>query len=87
MPNEAGGSSQPQPYRTFNAEEIAEIFTYHAPTVTQQKIYQQINQAFVRCASEVATLLPDGPGKTVAIRKLADARMACNAAVALEGRF
>lgn len=74
-------------YRTFDEKEIAEIFTYHAPTVTQQKTYQQINLAFIRCASEVAELMPDGPGKTVAIRKLADARMACNAAVALEGRF
>lgn len=79
--------SAKQPYRTFDEAEIREIFSYHAPTPEQRETYEQINAAFIECALEVSTLLPDGPGKTVAIRKLADARMAANAAVALEGRF
>lgn len=74
-------------YRTFDGKEITEIFSYHPPTEEQRETYAEINAAFIKCAEDVAPLLPDGPGKTVAIRKLADARMAANAAVALEGKF
>lgn len=74
-------------YRTFDEKEITEIFSYHPPTEAQRETYEEINTAFIECAKSIAPLLPDGPGKTVAIRKLADARMAANAAVALEGKF
>lgn len=85
--NQSAGASQPRPYREFNQQEIVDVFSYHAPTPEQVEIYERINQAFRRCALEIAPVLPDGPGKTVAIRKLADARMAANAAVALGGKF
>lgn len=73
--------------RKFDEEEIRFLFQYHPPTAEQRAVYEKINAAFIECASQVAGLLPDGPGKTVAMRKLSDARMSCNAAVALEGRF
>lgn len=68
-------------------DKINDIFSYHAPKPEQVDLYAQINAAFVECASKVNQLMPDGAGATAAIRKLAEARMACNAAVALEGRF
>lgn len=74
-------------FRNFDDEAIGEIFTYHMPTPGQREVYEQINAAFQQCAKTATKLLPDGPGKTVAIRKLSDARMAANAAVALEGKF
>lgn len=74
-------------YRTFDQPEIEQIFSYHPPNEKQRETYELINLAFIKCAEEVAALMPDGPGKTAAIRKLADARMACNAAVALGGKF
>ena len=74
-------------YRTFDQPEIEQIFSYHPPNEKQRETYERINLAFIECAEKVAELMPDGPGKTAAIRKLADARMACNAAVALEGKF
>lgn len=74
-------------YRIFNEKEITEIFSYHPPTEQQREVFERINKAFITAALEIAPLLPDGPGKTAAIRKLADARMAANAAVALEGKF
>jgi len=77
----------PQPYRTFGMREIMDIFSYHPPTPEQRETYEFINLAFQQCALKITTLLPNGPGKTAAMRKLADARMAANAAVALEGRF
>ncbi len=76
-----------QPYRDFTDPEIEDIFSYHAPTPEQRGIYEQINAAFQEAAKKIAPLLPAGPGKTVAIRRLSDARMAANAAVALEGKF
>lgn len=74
-------------YREFTKEEILDIFTYHPPTEEQRRTYELINQAFVQCAESIAPLLPEGPGRTVAIRALSDARMKANTAVALEGKF
>jgi hypothetical protein len=68
-------------------EQIREIFSYHPPTPEQREIYEKINAAFIQCAGAIEPLMPEGPGKTVAIRKLAEARMQANASVALEGRF
>jgi hypothetical protein len=68
-------------------EQLKDVFTYHPPTEKQREIYEQINAAFLECARVVNAVTPEGPGKTVAIRKLSDARMQANASVALEGRF
>jgi len=68
-------------------EQLKDVFTYHAPTEEQRGLYERINAAFLECARVVNAVSPDGPGKTVAIRKLADARMQANASIALEGRF
>ena len=67
--------------------QLKDIFTYHPPTPEQREIYEKINAAFLECAQVVNAVTPEGPGKTVAIRKLSDARMQANASVALEGRF
>ena len=75
------------PYRKFDEAEIIDIFSYHPPTDEERRIYEEVNTAFVQAGLRLVPLMPDGPGKTVAIRKLADARMAVNMAIALEGRF
>lgn len=68
-------------------DQIKDIFSYHPPTPEQREVYERINAAFIACAEAIEPLLPEGPGKTVAIRKLSEARMQANASVALEGRF
>jgi hypothetical protein len=68
-------------------EQLEDIFCYHAPTEAQRIKYELINDAMLECAKQIDAVMPAGPGATVAIRKLAEARMAANAAVALEGRF
>jgi hypothetical protein len=73
--------------KKMTEEQIRDIFTYHAPTIDQVELYNQINDAFMQCALVVNRIAPEGPGKTVAIRKLAEARMQANASIALEGRF
>lgn len=68
-------------------DQLKEIFSYHAATETQRLAYEQINTAFLECAQVVNAAVPEGPGKTVAIRKLSEARMQANHCIALEGRF
>ncbi len=68
-------------------EQLKDIFSYHAPTAEQRATYDQINAAFLGCAQLLNAALPEGPGKTVAIRKLSEARMQANHCASLEGRF
>ncbi len=68
-------------------DQLKEIFSYHAATNEQAAAYDQINAAFLASAQMLNAVLPEGPGKTVAIRKLSEARMQANHCVALEGRF
>jgi len=68
-------------------EQLKDIFTYHPPTEAQRLVYEQINAAFLECARVVNAVTPEGPGKTVAIRKLSEARMQTNHSVSVEGRF
>lgn len=63
------------------------IFTYHAPTAQQVESLAIMGDAFKDLAHVINNTLPDGPGKTVAIRKLAEARMSANSALILEGKF
>lgn len=68
-------------------EQLKDVFSYHAPTAEQREVYDQINAGFLGCAQLLNAVLPDGPGKTVAIRKLSEARMQANHCASLEGRF
>jgi hypothetical protein len=68
-------------------EQIENIFSYHAPTEEEREVYEAINTEFQRTAKLINELMPNGPGATVAIRKLSEARMAANQAVALKGTF
>lgn len=67
--------------------QIENIFGYHAPRSEQFPKYEAVNAAFLACAKTINEQMPCGAGATSAIRKLADARMAANAAIALEGKF
>ena len=67
--------------------QLQNIFCYHKPTDEQTVKYEKINDAFLDCARVINDEMPAGPGHTVAIRKLNEARHAANAAVALEGTF
>ena len=71
----------------MNPDLIKDIFTYHPPKPEQIAIYEQINKMFLNIAQQLTLILPEGPGKTTAIRKLAECRMQANATVALEGKF
>ena len=68
-------------------DQIKNIFTYHPPDAGQREVYEKTNAMFVHVALELNALLPEGPGKTAAFRKLQEARHQANACVALNGTF
>lgn len=66
-------------------EEALAYLDYHAPTSETIKDHQAVNEAFQRLLDELWDHIPEGPGKTVAIRAMNRARMECNSAIANGG--
>ncbi len=60
------------------------IFTYHAPTEAQKHSYQEIRVAGRALAMAIVQYTPASADQTAAIRKVREAVMTANAAIALE---
>lgn len=72
--------------RPMTSEEIvAAQFKYHPPTEITLPKYAAINQAAKNFAEVVLANCPSGSDRADAIRKIREARMVANAAVALDG--
>lgn len=65
---------------------IENYFTYHAPTPDQIERYQALRDAAKELAYLIVALVPDGPDKSAAIRKLRETVMTANAGIACEAR-
>lgn len=59
---------------------------YHTPNADTLPRHNAVNVAFQKLWTEVASALPDGPGKTVALRAVGRARMECNSCIANGGQ-
>lgn len=68
-----------------SAEILAELFSYHPPTVETLPKFQAINQAAKNFAEVILQNCPASADRSAAIRLIRDARMTANAAVALNG--
>ena len=68
----------------FTEEQIAEAFTYHKPNTDQAERYGDLRAQMKWTAVRVLELTPAGPEQTLAIRKLEEASMWANKAIALE---
>lgn len=64
---------------------IEELFTYHSPDAEQQIRYETIRDAAKHLALVILKNTPRGADQTAAIRKLREAVMTANAAIALRG--
>jgi len=64
---------------------LNQMFTYHPPTEEQKGQYQAIRAAGREMAAVIMQNTPACPDQTVAIRKLREAVMTANAAIAIEG--
>ena len=67
-------------------DDLAHWFTYHAPTEPQIKSYQVIRDAGLEFAAAVLDHTPPSADQTAAIRKIREAVMTANAAIACGGR-
>lgn len=59
---------------------------YHPPNPDTQPRHERVNNHFQRLLADIWSSLPDGPGKTVAVRALNRARMECNSCIANGGQ-
>jgi hypothetical protein len=68
-----------------DAQILAELFRYHAPSDLTIPKYAAINQAAKNFAEVVLQNCPSSADRSAAIRLIRDARMTANAAIALNG--
>jgi hypothetical protein len=61
---------------------IEELFTYHKPTPEQEMSYLAIRSAGQALARTIDKHVPPGPDRTAAVRKIREAVMTANAAIA-----
>lgn len=66
-------------------DEALDYLNYHSPDSDAQKMHAAVNEGFQTLIKTLWDYLPDGPGKTVAIRAIGAARMQCNSAIANKG--
>lgn len=64
--------------------DLEHIFTYHAPSEDQQRRYLLLRDMAKSFAATILSCTPAGPDQSTAIRKVREAVMTANAAIALE---
>lgn len=69
-----------------NSDPFDELFTYHPPSEQDVLKYAAINQAARNFAEVVRANCPYSADYKDAVRKIREARMIANAAIALKGR-
>ncbi len=67
-------------------EQLRNWFTYHAPTPEQQRDYEAIRDAALAFARVIVANTPPSADQTTAIRKVREATMIANAAIACGGQ-
>lgn len=70
----------------MDAEVITNWFTYHAPNDEDLKNYNALRSAANLFANAINICVPDCADKTAAIRKVREAVMTANAAIACKGK-
>ncbi len=70
----------------ISEHDLEDIFSYHAPGAAEVAHYNAIRQAALALARTVMEHTPASADQTAAIRKIREATMTANAAVALKGK-
>lgn len=71
----------------FDKELLDHLFTHHPPTGDDQlERYAMIREFGLAFARMIVAQTPEGPDQSAAIRKVREAVMTANAAIALGGR-
>jgi hypothetical protein len=66
---------------------VEELFTWRPPSEAEVKVEQQLYARYKHLALEAYDLIPDGPGRTVAVRKLMESLQNSAGAVRFGGKF
>lgn len=66
-------------------EEALSYLDSYDPTEETIPKHHAVNVGFQKLMTSLWNVLPDGPGKTVAIRAIGAARMQCNSVIANDG--
>lgn len=83
--SEAGTQASPSRPISSDTDVLNELFSYHPPTIESLPRFSAINQAAKNFAEVVLSNCPPSADRSDAIRKIREARMTANAAVALNG--
>lgn len=67
-------------------EQLENLFTYHAPTADDVPKYAYIRSAALNLAKVIVANTPESADQTAAIRKVREAVMMANAAIACGGK-
>jgi hypothetical protein len=67
-------------------EQLENWFSYHSPTPEQLPKYQAIREAALNLATVIVDNSPASADQTAAIRKVGEAMMTANAAIARGGK-
>jgi hypothetical protein len=67
-------------------EQLSNWFTYHSPNPAQNQAYQNIRTAGLELAQMIRDNAPDSADCTAAIRKVREAVMTANQAIACGGK-
>ena len=63
------------------------IFKYHQPTADDTVAYEKLRSSAKQFAQAIVELTPECADQTAAIRKVREAVMTANAAIALKGKL
>lgn len=72
---------------TVTEDNVEECFRFKPWTEEQQAAGKLVVDALIAAARVIIRNVPAGPDRSVAIRKLREARMDANSAITHEGRF
>lgn len=88
MSHDEGRTDAPKtvPRGTITDEMLVNWFSYHAPSADDAIRYEQVNQAALTFARILVAMCPPSADLTDAIRKIREARMTANAAIACKGK-
>jgi hypothetical protein len=67
-------------------EQLRNWFSYHAPNQDQTILYESIREAALMFVSVIVEATPESADQTAAVRKVREAVMTANAAIACGGK-
>lgn len=68
-------------------QEVRDLFEYHKWTEEMTERGNNVREALIQAVLVIIKNVPPGPDRTVAIRKLREARMDCNSAITHQGKY